>query len=95
VTRIFERRLRRLEQATGAPDDDELVEVGLSDQGKTMLRETLISLGTMTLEEIEATVNKRQLLPRSCRLELSPAGRAQLEETLAMMEQRRPQGQQQ
>ena len=52
MTRILERRLRRLEQARGAQDDDELVEV--------------------------------------C-LELSPAGRAQLEETLAMMQQRRPQ----
>jgi hypothetical protein len=48
-----------------------------------------------TPEEIDATVNKRQLLPRSCRLELSPAGRAQLEETVAMMQQRRPQREQQ
>ena len=48
MTRILERRLRRLEQARGAQDEDELVEV---------------------------------------RLELSPAGRAQLEETLAMMKQ--------
>ena len=47
MTRILERRLRRLEQARGAQDDE--------------------------------------------RLELSPAGRAQLEETLAMMKQRRPQ----
>ena len=79
MTRILERRLRRLEQATGAPDDDELVEVGLSDEGKSMLRETLTSFGK-TPEEIEATVNKRQPLPRSCGLELSPAGRAQLED---------------
>jgi hypothetical protein len=93
VTRILERRLRRLEQARGA-QDDELVEVGLSDEGKVLLRETLTSFGK-TPEEIEAAVNKRQLLPRSCRLELSPAGRAQLEETLTMMEQRRPQRQQQ
>ena len=49
MTRILERRLRRLEQARGTQDDDE------------------------------------------CPLELSPAGRAQLEETLAMMKQRRPQ----
>ena len=56
MTRILERRLRRLEQARGTQDDDELVEV---------------------------------------RLELSPAGRAQLEETLAMMDQRRPQREQQ
>jgi hypothetical protein len=67
-----------------------LVEVKLSDEAKTMLRETLTSFGK-TPEEIEATVNKRQLLPRSCRLELSPAGRAQLEQTLAMMERLRPQ----
>ena len=44
MTSILERRLRRLEQARGAQDEDELVEVGLSDEGKTMLRETLISL---------------------------------------------------
>jgi hypothetical protein len=94
VTRILERRIKRLEQARGA-QDDVLVEVELSDEGKVLLRETLISLGTMTPEEIEATVNKRQLLPRSCRLELSPAGRAKLEETLAMMQQRRPQREQQ
>jgi hypothetical protein len=88
MTSALERRLRRLEQARGAPDD-ELIEIGLSDEGKALLRETLISFGK-TPEKIEATVNTRQLLPRSCRLELSPAGRAQLEETLAMMQRRRP-----
>ena len=31
MTRILERRLRRLEQARGAQDDDELVEVALSE----------------------------------------------------------------
>ena len=90
MTSALERRLRRLEQARGA-QDDELVEVELSDGAKTILRETLISFGRLTAEEIEATVNERQLRPRSCRLELSPAGRAQFEETLAMMQQRRPQ----
>ena len=95
MTRILERRLRRLEQARGAQDDDELVEVGLSDEGKTILRAALITLGSMTPEEIEAAVTKRQLLPRSCRRELSPAGRAQLEGTLAMMKQRRPEREQQ
>jgi hypothetical protein len=83
VTRVLERRIKRLEQARGAQDDD-LVEVELSE---TTLRETRTSFGK-TPEEIEAAVNKRQLLPRSCRFELSPAGRAQLEETLATMQQR-------
>ena len=90
MTSALERQLIRLEQATGAQDDDELVEFEFSKEAKDILRAALISLGTMTPEEIEATVNKQQLLPRSCRLELSPAGRAQLEETLAMMQQRRP-----
>ena len=80
MTSALERQLIRLEQARRARDDDELVEFEFSKEAKDILRAALISLGTMTPEEIEATVNKRQLLPRSCPLELSPAARAQFEE---------------
>jgi hypothetical protein len=74
------RRIRRLEQTPHSRDDDELIEVEFSEQGKAILREVLTDL--MTPEEIEATVNRRQSIPRSRQPRPSPEGRAMLEETL-------------
>jgi hypothetical protein len=74
------RRIRRLEQATGRRDDDELVGLELSQEAKDLLRDVLI--GLMTPEEIEATVNRRQSIPRSRQPRLSPEAQAVLEETL-------------
>jgi hypothetical protein len=73
------RRIRRLEQATGRRDDDELIEVEYSDEGKALMRDVLT--GLLSPEEIEATVNRRRSIPRSRRPGLSAEGRA-MEETL-------------
>jgi hypothetical protein len=80
MTRAIARRIKRLEQAIGSRDDDELVEYELSDEAKDLLRETLT--GLMTPEQIEATVNARRLVPKSCLRPLSPEARAILDETL-------------
>jgi hypothetical protein len=74
------RRIRRLEQRPRSREDDELIEVEFSEEGKDLLRDVLT--GLMTPEEIEATVNRRRLIPRSRRPRLSAEGRAILEETL-------------
>jgi hypothetical protein len=65
--------------------DERLVEYEFSDEGKTILRQSLT--GCMTPQEIEATVNKRQLLPRSFPRSLSQAARDQLEQVLAELKQ--------
>ena len=80
MSRAIARRIRRLEQATGSRDNNELVELELSDEAKALLRETLT--GLMTPEQIEATVNARRLVPKSCLRPLSPEARAILDETL-------------
>jgi hypothetical protein len=80
------RRIRRLEQTPRSRGDDELIEVEFSEEGKAMLRDVLT--GLMTPEEIEATVNKRQLIPRSRQPRLSPAAQAMLEETLKRLTSR-------
>jgi hypothetical protein len=72
-------RIRRLEQ-TPPSRDDELIEVEFSEEGKALLRDVLT--GLMTPEEIEATVNRRQSIPRSRQPRLSPEAQAMLEETL-------------
>jgi division protein CdvB (Snf7/Vps24/ESCRT-III family) len=79
MSRAIARRIRRLEQATGSRDNNELVELELSDEAKALLRETLTELG-FPPEEIEATVNERRLVPKSLLRPLSPAARAILDE---------------
>jgi hypothetical protein len=74
------RRVRRLEQTPRSRGDDELIEVEFSEGGKAIFRDVLI--GLMTPEEIEATVNRRQSIPRSRQPRLSLAAQAMLEETL-------------
>ena len=81
MSRAIARRIRRLEQATGSRDDGELVELELSDKAKALLRETLTEL-MLPPEEIEATVNRRQLLPKSVVRPLSPEALAVLGERL-------------
>ena len=80
MTRAIARRIRRLEQASAGREDDELVEHEMSDEGKTLLRETLT--GLWTAEHIEAIVNERRLVPKSLLGPLSPAARDILDETL-------------
>jgi DNA-binding PadR family transcriptional regulator len=81
ISRAIARRIKRLEQATGSRDHDELVEYEISDEGKALLRETLTEL-MFPPDEIEATVNRRQLLPKSLLRPLSPEMRAFLDERL-------------
>jgi hypothetical protein len=81
MSKAIARRIKRLEQAISSRDDDELVEYELSDEAKVLLRENLTEL-MFPPEEIEAIVNRRQLLPKSCLRPLSPAARAILDETL-------------
>ena len=80
MTRAIARRIKRLEQAIGSRDDDELVEYELSDEAKDLLRETLT--GLWTPEQIEAIVKERRLVPKSLLRPLSPAARAILDKTL-------------
>lgn len=80
MSRAIARRIRRLEQATGSRDNNELVELELSDEAKALLRETLT--GLRTPEQIEAIVNERRLVPKSLLRPLSPAARAILDKTL-------------
>jgi hypothetical protein len=82
------RRIRRLEQTPRSRGDDELIEVEFSEKGKDLLRDVLT--GLMTPEEVEATVNRRQSIPRSRQPRLSPAAQAMLEETLKRLTSRCP-----
>jgi hypothetical protein len=77
---VIARRIRRLEQTLRSRGDNELIEVEFSEEGKALLRDVLT--GLMPREEIEAAVNRRQLIPRSRQPRLSPEGRAILEQTL-------------
>ena len=70
MNRTLERRIRRLEQAAGNRDDDELVEHELSDKSKHLLRTALT--GLTPPEELETLLNERRLVPRSCLRPLSP-----------------------
>jgi hypothetical protein len=81
MSKAIAHRIRRLEQAIGSRDGDELVEYEISDEGKALLRETLT--GLMTPEQIEATVNERRLVPKSLLRPMSPEARALLDERLA------------
>jgi hypothetical protein len=74
------RRIRQLEQMPRSRNDDELIEVEFSEEGKGLLCDVLT--GLMTPEEIEATVNRCQSIPGSLQPRLSAEGRAPLEETL-------------
>jgi hypothetical protein len=76
--RALARRILRLEQAIAGREDDELVEHELSDESKALLREVLTGLHSP--EQIEATINKRQLVPKSLLRPLSPKARAILDE---------------
>jgi hypothetical protein len=74
------RRIRRLEQTPRRRNDDELIEVEFSEEGKALMRDVLT--GLLSPEEIEAAVNGRRSFPRSRQPRPSPEGRAMLEETL-------------
>jgi hypothetical protein len=74
------RRIRRLEQTPRSRDDDELIEIEFSEEGKALLRDVLT--GLMTPEEIEATANRRQSIPRSQQPRLRFEVQAMLEQTL-------------
>ena len=72
----LERRLSRLEQAAGTRPE-ELVECGLDDEAKGILRAALSSMGHLTPEEIEARVNQRYRAPCPHVASLSPVEREQ------------------
>jgi hypothetical protein len=74
------RRIRRLEQTPRSRGNEELIEVEFSEEGKAILRDVLT--GLITPQEIEATVNRRQSIPRSLQPRLSPDAQAMLEEAL-------------
>jgi hypothetical protein len=74
----LERQLGRLEGVQG--NADRLIECGLSQDGKALLRDTLAGLHSS--EEIERIVSAKGLTPRR---ELSPDGREQLEEVVAAL----------
>jgi len=76
----LERRIKRLEQAAGSPDDDELVEHEFSDEGKDLLRAVLT--GLTPPEELEVMLNQRRLVPRSRLRPISPEAKAHLEDVL-------------
>ena len=79
MSKAIARRIRRLEQAIGSRDDDELVEYELSDEAKELLREDLT--GLWTPEQIESIINERRLVPKSLLGPLSPKARAFLDES--------------
>jgi hypothetical protein len=87
MSRTIERRLTRLEQEADVTDGGELIEQEYSDETKEIMRAALGLLGRLSPEEIEAHVNKKNLVPRH--LELGPEAKAILDESRARLRQQR------
>jgi hypothetical protein len=87
MSRTLERRLSRLEQEAYITDGGELIEQEYSDETKDVMREALRMLGRLSPEDIEAQVNKKNLVPRH--LELGPEAKAILDESRARLRQQR------